>query len=90
MLIGNFLDMPKPQDFEGLHWSKHKALYGTDLHLSTHKDIVSNSCAGPISSVTVLGTTLVLINDKDIAFDLLEKRSTIYSSRPSMTFAGEL
>ena len=50
----------------------------------------SNACAGPISSVTVLGTTLVLINDKDIAFDLLEKRSTIYSSRPSMTFAGEL
>ena len=52
--------------------------------------IVSGSevFAGPISSVTVLGTTFVIINDKDVAFDLLDKRSTVYSSRPVLTFAG--
>ncbi|KAI9375047.1 cytochrome P450 [Aspergillus egyptiacus] len=45
---------------------------------------------GPISSVTVLGQTIVVINDSRVAFDLLEKRSSLYSSRPNMVFAGEL
>lgn len=45
---------------------------------------------GPISSITVLGQTIVVINDARIAFDLLDKRSNIYSSRPRMIFAGEM
>ncbi|PKY03509.1 cytochrome P450 [Aspergillus campestris IBT 28561] len=45
---------------------------------------------GPISSITILGQTIVIINDARTAFDLMEKRSAIYSSRPRMTFAGEL
>ncbi|BCS21175.1 uncharacterized protein APUU_21607S [Aspergillus puulaauensis] len=45
---------------------------------------------GPISSITVLGQTIVIINDARIAFDLLDKRSNIYSSRPRMIFAGEM
>ncbi|PYH83308.1 cytochrome P450 [Aspergillus uvarum CBS 121591] len=45
---------------------------------------------GPISSLTILGQTMVIINDARMAFDLLEKRSNIYSSRPRLTFAGEI
>ncbi|PWY89157.1 cytochrome P450 [Aspergillus heteromorphus CBS 117.55] len=45
---------------------------------------------GPISSLTILGQTIIVLNDKRSAFDLLDKRSTIYSSRPRMTFAGEI
>ncbi|PYH88101.1 cytochrome P450 [Aspergillus ellipticus CBS 707.79] len=45
---------------------------------------------GPISSITILGQTIVILNDSRIAFDLFDKRSTIYSSRPRMTFAGEI
>ncbi|KAL4908215.1 hypothetical protein BDW74DRAFT_188399 [Aspergillus multicolor] len=45
---------------------------------------------GPISSVTVFGQTIVILNDSRVAFDLLEKRSNVYSSRPWMTFAGEM
>ncbi|KAM0441988.1 hypothetical protein ACHAQK_004926, partial [Fusarium lateritium] len=44
---------------------------------------------GPISSVTVMGQTIVVINDARIAFELLDKRSIKYSSRPKMVFAGE-
>lgn len=33
---------------------------------------------------------MVIINDARMAFDLLEKRSNIYSSRPRLTFAGEM
>ncbi|KAJ0421285.1 cytochrome P450 [Aspergillus carlsbadensis] len=45
---------------------------------------------GPISSITIFGQTIVILNDSRIAFDLLEKRSGIYSSRPKMVFAGEM
>ncbi|KFA66345.1 hypothetical protein S40285_01293 [Stachybotrys chlorohalonatus IBT 40285] len=45
---------------------------------------------GPISSVTILGMTMVIINDPKIAIELFEKRSTKYSSRPKSYFAGEM
>ncbi|KAJ5128334.1 uncharacterized protein N7443_005455 [Penicillium atrosanguineum] len=48
------------------------------------------SSYGPISSITVLGQTLVIVNDSKIALDLLAKKSSIYSSRPRMTFASEM
>lgn len=45
---------------------------------------------GPLSSVSVLGQRLVIINDADLAFELLEKRSAKHSSRPKQVFAGEM
>ncbi|KAK6537207.1 hypothetical protein TWF694_011404 [Orbilia ellipsospora] len=41
---------------------------------------------GPLSSITVLGQTIVLIHDVDMAIELLEKRSAKFSNRPSMEF----
>ncbi|KAF2658380.1 cytochrome P450 [Lophiostoma macrostomum CBS 122681] len=45
---------------------------------------------GPISSVTVMGKTMIIVNDAKVAFDLLDKRSINYSSRPRQVFAGEM
>lgn len=45
---------------------------------------------GPISSVTVLGTTVVIIHDKQAAHDMLEKTSSKTSSRPNLYFGGKL
>lgn len=45
---------------------------------------------GPISSITVLGKTFAIINDANIALELLRDRAVNYSSRPTMTFAGGL
>lgn len=45
---------------------------------------------GLISSVTVLGTTLVLIHDKKAAHEILEKNSLKTSARPKFVFGGEL
>ncbi|TDL20089.1 cytochrome P450 [Rickenella mellea] len=55
------------------------------LHWAKHKALY-----GPISSVSVFGQTMILINDAQIAYDLLEKKSSIYSDRPSLVFAGEM
>jgi hypothetical protein len=54
-------------------------------HWLKHKDLY-----GPISSVTVLGQTIVIINDPAIAFELLRDRSAIHSSRPSQVFSCEM
>lgn len=55
------------------------------LHYAKHKDLY-----GPISSVTVLGQTIVIINDYKTALDLFERRGTNYSGRPVMHFAGDM
>jgi hypothetical protein len=54
-------------------------------HWLKHKDLY-----GPISSVTALGQTFVIINDPDIAFELLRDRSAIHSSRPTQVFSGDM
>ncbi|KAF3198817.1 hypothetical protein TWF106_004105 [Orbilia oligospora] len=54
-------------------------------HWLKHKDLY-----GPISSITVLGQTIILIHDLDIAEELLVRRQSNYSSRPHLFFAGEM
>ncbi|KAJ5753209.1 hypothetical protein N7520_010126 [Penicillium odoratum] len=55
------------------------------MHWLKHKDLY-----GPISSVTVMGQTIVIINDAETALELLRKRAMLYSSRPHMVFASEM
>ena len=42
---------------------------------------------GPISSVTVLGRPLIILNDREVAVDLLEKSAAKYSDRPRLAFS---
>ncbi|RDA92724.1 hypothetical protein CP533_1427 [Ophiocordyceps camponoti-saundersi (nom. inval.)] len=42
---------------------------------------------GPISSVSIMGQTLILIHDKQATIDLLEKKSTMTAGRPTPVFA---
>ncbi|KAF2635515.1 cytochrome P450 [Massarina eburnea CBS 473.64] len=54
-------------------------------HWASFKDLY-----GPISSLTVLKQTFVIINDPQIAFELLRDKSAIFSSRPVQIFSGYL
>ena len=54
-------------------------------HWLKNKDLYS-----PISSVTILGRTFIIINDPAIAFDLMRDRSATNSSRPVQTFSGRI
>ncbi|KAF9036068.1 cytochrome P450 [Hymenopellis radicata] len=45
---------------------------------------------GDISSVTVLGQTIVILNSAQAAVDMLDKKSSIYSDRPVLQMGGEL
>ncbi|KAL4994465.1 cytochrome P450 [Aspergillus recurvatus] len=53
------------------------------LHWLKHKELY-----GPISTVSILGQRLIILNDAGLAFDLLEKKSAIYSDRPQLPFAS--
>jgi hypothetical protein len=55
------------------------------LHWLPHKDLY-----GGISSVTVMGMTLVILHDKAMARDLLEKAAAKTSGRPEMIMANKL
>jgi hypothetical protein len=54
-------------------------------HWLKHKDVY-----GQISSVTVLGQTFIIINDADIALELMRDRAVNHSSRPHMVFGSEM
>uniref|UniRef100_A0A1Y1K2G7 Cytochrome P450 n=1 Tax=Photinus pyralis TaxID=7054 RepID=A0A1Y1K2G7_PHOPY len=54
-------------------------------HWLKHKDTY-----GPISSVTVLGQTMVIIHDLDAIQELMEKKSLLTSDRPRFEFAHNL
>jgi cytochrome P450 len=41
-------------------------------------------------SVSLLGQPMVIVNSASIASDLLDKKSAIYSDRPSLMMGGEL
>ncbi|KAL9563002.1 hypothetical protein ACKAV7_012744 [Fusarium commune] len=45
---------------------------------------------GPISSITVMGQTIIIINNWKLASQLLDKRSAKHSSRPKIMMAGEM
>jgi hypothetical protein len=45
---------------------------------------------GDICSVTVLGQPLIILNSAKIATDMLDKKSSIYSDRPTLQMGGEL
>ncbi|KAJ5111438.1 hypothetical protein N7532_001973 [Penicillium argentinense] len=55
------------------------------VHWLKHKPLY-----GPISSVTVMGQTIIIVNDTQIALELLGKRSAIHSSRPKLVFASDM
>ncbi|KAI5122863.1 hypothetical protein M0805_003156 [Coniferiporia weirii] len=53
------------------------------VHWAKHKELY-----GPISSLSVMGQTIIILNDLQMAIDLLDKKSAIFSDRPVFIFGG--
>ncbi|CAA7266287.1 unnamed protein product [Cyclocybe aegerita] len=45
---------------------------------------------GDIISVSVLGQQMIILNSAEVAIDMLDKKSSVYSDRPVMQMGGEL
>lgn len=54
-------------------------------HWAAHKGLY-----GPISCVSVFGTTLILLNNRETADEVLTKNASKTSGRPTMTFANKM
>lgn len=91
-IVGNISDLPPPGAQDWMHWLKHKELYGMIrfVRLFHVRRFLMFLIIGPISSITVMGQTIVIVNSLEIATELLNKRSAIYSSRPNLVFASEM
>jgi hypothetical protein len=45
---------------------------------------------GPISSINVLGLTMIIVHDKSMVMELMEKRGSKHSGRARMKFAMDM
>ena len=79
-LIGNLLSMPSTLEWETFaKWGQKYSLYqDADLSLSIHLMLCADS---DIIHVNVLGTSMVILNSYKVATDLLDRKSSTYSSR---------
>ncbi|KAI7510220.1 putative cytochrome P450 [Hortaea werneckii] len=73
-LLGNLFDLPPTTGCRPEY-----------LHWLAHKDRY-----GPISSITVLGQTMVIIHDRGIAGEVLEKKAGTSAGRPGLKFAFDM
>lgn len=46
--------------------------------------------AGPIIHLTVFNQSIIILNDPSYAVDMLDKKSRLYSDRPTLMMAGRL
>lgn len=70
--------MGNARDFPPAHIPEYQ-------HWLKHKELY-----GPISSVSVMGRTIVLVHDRKMAHDLLNSSASKTSGRPTMMMAGKL
>ncbi|KAF7371339.1 Cytochrome P450 [Mycena sanguinolenta] len=85
-IVGNILDVPTSHPW--LSFAKLGEIWGAPLKLQT--GILTNIRIGEISSLTVFGQTMIIVNSLEIAEDLLETHGANFSDRPVMPMAGEL
>ncbi|KAJ7655820.1 cytochrome P450 [Mycena polygramma] len=73
---------------------KRLPLLGNILDMPSEKEWVKFSTwgdiYGDISSVSVFGQQITIINSAQVAMDILDKKSSIYSDRPAVPMGGEL
>ena len=88
-LLGNLFDFPKTDAWlTGAQWGK---TYGESRFGRIYRGFnLNDHYAGSLVYLKVLGRPIVFSNTYEATMDLLDKRSLIYSSRPSLPMLREL
>lgn len=81
-MIGNLLSIPMVRPWEAYRELSKRYGIHADFRLVT---LLTVDSPGSIISLRALGRTMIVVDDHDIAVELLEKRSSIYSSRLQST-----
>jgi hypothetical protein len=78
-IIRNLLDLPTENQWITVaEWSKK---YGTRLLYRGTFPLALTICQGDVIYLNVIGQNMIFLNSIDIALDLFEKRSSLYSDR---------
>lgn len=86
-LIGNALDIPQTEPHKVyMEWAQKYGASSRRYSYTFH----SHPNQGPIMHVSVLSQPLIIVNDLVIATELLVRRATNSSERPTLTMAGRL
>lgn len=89
-ILGNIFDIPT--EYQWKTFAQWGEKYGKPTaHPScTPPKLVPPTPPGPLTSVSVLGQRIVIINSAQVAVELLDRKSLIYSDRPRMVMIGEM
>ena len=81
--IGNLPPGPRPLPIVGNAMDLPPSGAPEYQHWIKHRDLY-----GPISSISTMGQTLVIVHDKDLASEILNKKSLKTSDRPATEMAS--
>jgi hypothetical protein len=86
--MGNATDMPSEQEWNTFsQWAK---VYGLScLDKNTGRDI-SDTLTGDLVYIKVFGQGMVFVNSAEVAYELFEKASSIYSDRSESPMLNDL
>ncbi|EAU84306.1 cytochrome P450 [Coprinopsis cinerea okayama7 len=79
-----------PAEQEWLTFARWGEQWGTCRSSCFIRPLLIYQYAGDICSITVLGQPLIILNSAKAAFEMLDKKSAIYSDRPVLQMGGEL
>jgi hypothetical protein len=103
-VLGNLFNIPQYKAWETYSvWRKVRDMFSRAKHLEGLAlirrlvgcprffwAIDSKQSKGDLIYLSVMGQPVIVINSHKVAMDLLDKRSVIYSGRPTFTMASEL
>ena len=87
-IIGNLLDLPTQQQWVG--FSQLGKRYGTCHFQANLPRLLILQYIGDLVYLNIFGQSIVVINSSAVAFELFEKRSSIYSDRPECPMLNDL
>lgn len=88
-ILENLLDMPTSHEWITFaEWGKK---WGMELHVVfLFNCSLTSVLLGPMTTVSVFGQPMIIVNSAKTAMDMMDKKSGIYSDRPVMPMGGEL
>jgi hypothetical protein len=90
-LLGNLLDMPTQQEWLTFaEWGKKYGAYSTIGRVRRNINAEGYALVGDIASISLFGQEFFIVSSAQVAIEMLEKKSAIYSDRPVMEMGGEL
>lgn len=87
-VIGNWLQLPREREWQTYNrWAEQHGMWSLSYHIKQGVHLVRT---GDIVHVKDFHRDVIILNSFKTAYELLEKRSNVYSGRPQFVMFHEL